>query len=72
MGARRCDGNRAHSYGPWQFPEEPIPLYGDGQKVRHWLYLEDQVILTRTDGIGFRHDPSRSSRLASNSLTVVA
>lgn len=19
-----------HNYGPWQFPEKPIPLYGDG------------------------------------------
>ncbi len=46
----RCTNN----YGPYQYPEkfipliithalqdEPIPLYGDGQQVRDWLYVED-------------------------------
>jgi dTDP-glucose 4,6-dehydratase len=46
----RCSNN----YGPWQFPEKLIPLmianaaeskelpvYGDGQNVRDWLYVED-------------------------------
>ena len=46
--------NCSNNYGPWQFPEklipvvilraaagEPIPLYGDGQNVRDWLYVED-------------------------------
>lgn len=46
----RCGNN----YGPRQFPEkflplalsnamndEPIPLYGDGQNVRDWIYVED-------------------------------
>ena len=60
-----------HTYGPWQFPEEPIPLYGDGQKLRDWLYVEDQVIAMRAEGLGFHHPPNRSSLLASNSLTVV-
>jgi dTDP-glucose 4,6-dehydratase len=45
----RCSNN----YGPWQFPEKLIPLmitnaseerelpvYGDGQNVRDWLYVE--------------------------------
>ena len=32
-----------HTYGPWQFPEKPIPLYGDGQNVRDWLYVDDHV-----------------------------
>jgi dTDP-glucose 4,6-dehydratase len=48
--------NCSNNYGPWQFPEklipvvilkaaagEPIPLYGDGQNVRDWLYVEDHV-----------------------------
>lgn len=42
------------NYGPFQFPEKlipllvvnalngrPLPLYGDGQNVRDWLYVED-------------------------------
>ncbi|MBA3256516.1 MAG: GDP-mannose 4,6-dehydratase, partial [Pyrinomonadaceae bacterium] len=46
----RCGNN----YGPRQFPEkflplalsnamndEPIPLYGDGQNVRDWIYVMD-------------------------------
>ena len=48
--------NCSNNYGPWQFPEklipvvilkaaagEPIPLYGDGQNVRDWVYVEDHV-----------------------------
>jgi len=48
--------NCSNNYGPWQFPEklipvvilravadESIPLYGDGQNVRDWLYVEDHV-----------------------------
>ena len=46
----RCGNN----YGPRQFPEkllplalsnalrdQPIPIYGDGQNVRDWIYVED-------------------------------
>jgi dTDP-glucose 4,6-dehydratase len=44
----------SNNYGPNQYPEkfipvvitkalrdEPIPVYGDGQQVRDWLYVED-------------------------------
>jgi dTDP-glucose 4,6-dehydratase len=44
----------SNNYGPNQFPEkliplmisnalddEPLPVYGDGQQVRDWLYVED-------------------------------
>lgn len=46
--------NCSNNYGPFQFPEkliplmilnaiagEPLPLYGDGQQVRDWLFVED-------------------------------
>ncbi len=46
----RCSNN----YGPYQFPEKllplmianaqedkPLPVYGDGQQVRDWLYVRD-------------------------------
>jgi dTDP-glucose 4,6-dehydratase len=35
--------NCSNNYGPWQFPEKPIPLYGDGAKMRDWLYVEDHA-----------------------------
>ncbi len=44
----------SNNYGPYQFPEKllplmilnavegkPLPVYGDGQNVRDWLYVED-------------------------------
>src|SRR4029450_10931757 len=47
-------GNCSNNYGPYQFPEkliplmirnalagEPLPVYGDGQQVRDWLYVLD-------------------------------
>jgi dTDP-glucose 4,6-dehydratase len=53
--------NCSNNYGPYQFPEklipltilramkgEPIPVYGDGQNVRDWLYVEDHCDAIRT------------------------
>ena len=49
----RCSNN----YGPYQFPEkliplmilralkdEPLPVYGTGENIRDWLYVEDHCI----------------------------
>lgn len=48
--------NCSNNYGPYQFPEKlipvvisnalsgkPIPVYGDGQQIRDWLYVEDHA-----------------------------
>lgn len=48
--------NCSNNFGPWQFPEKliptvilsavegrSIPLYGDGQNIRDWLFVEDHV-----------------------------
>jgi len=52
----RCSNN----YGPYQFPEkliplvidhilrrQPIPVYGDGQNIRDWLYVGDHCTAIR-------------------------
>jgi dTDP-glucose 4,6-dehydratase len=57
--------NCSNNYGPWQFPEkliplmiakalnhEPLPVYGNGENIRDWLYVDDHaralhLILTR-------------------------
>lgn len=57
--------NCSNNYGPWQFPEklipltvtnavigEKLPVYGKGENIRDWLYVEDHAdalctVLTR-------------------------
>ena len=53
--------NCSNNYGPYQFPEKliplmithalagkPLPVYGDGQQVRDWLYVGDHAGAIRT------------------------
>ena len=48
--------NCSNNYGPWQHPEKlipkiifnaindlPIPIYGNGENIRDWLFVEDHV-----------------------------
>ena len=52
--------NCSNNYGPYQFPEKliplmilnalegkPLPVYGDGQNVRDWLFVEDHCCALR-------------------------
>ncbi len=46
----------SNNYGHWQYPEklipltlnkilnlEPIPIYGDGENIRDWIYVKDNI-----------------------------
>ena len=52
--------NCSNNYGPYQFPEKliplmivnalagkPLPIYGDGQQIRDWLYVNDHCTAIR-------------------------
>ncbi|QJQ03362.1 dTDP-glucose 4,6-dehydratase [Herbaspirillum rubrisubalbicans] len=53
--------NCSNNYGPYHFPEKliplvisnalagnPLPIYGDGQQIRDWLYVTDHCAAIRT------------------------
>lgn len=53
--------NCSNNYGPYHFPEKlipllivnalagkPLPVYGDGQQIRDWLYVKDHCSAIRT------------------------
>ncbi len=78
--------NCSNNYGPYQFPEKliplmianalagkPLPVYGDGQNVRDWLYVGDHC--TRDSrGARARHagrDVQRRRRNEKKNLEVV-
>lgn len=53
--------NSSNNYGPYQYPEKlipliilnaingkPLPIYGDGQQVRDWLFVKDHCAAIHT------------------------
>ncbi|HET8763697.1 MAG TPA: dTDP-glucose 4,6-dehydratase [Rhodanobacter sp.] len=78
--------NCSNNYGPFQFPEkliplvtakalagEPLPVYGDGQNIRDWLYVGDHCSAIRrvleAGRVGETYNVGGNSER--NNLTVV-
>ncbi len=75
--------NCSNNYGPYQFPEklipvvilkclrgEPIPVYGKGENIRDWLYVEDHceaLSLVVQKGL-----PARRTTLAATTKNVTS
>ncbi len=69
--------NSSNNYGPYHFPEklipltilnalhgEPLPVYGRGENVRDWLYVEDHA--RALELIALRGEPGRSYNVGGN------
>ncbi|WP_456716935.1 dTDP-glucose 4,6-dehydratase [Bradyrhizobium sp. USDA 4353] len=77
--------NCSNNYGPFQFPEkliplsiltalkgEKIPLYGDGQQVRDWLYVEDHcralALVLKSGRVGETYNIGGESELSNKTV----
>lgn len=69
--------NCSNNYGPYHFPEklipliivkalagEPLPVYGAGNQVRDWLFVDDHVRALQT--VFERGEPGRSYNIGGN------
>ena len=69
--------NCSNNYGPYHFPEKliplmcintllgkPLPVYGDGQNIRDWLYVEDHC--TALDLVIHQGKPGETYNIGGN------
>ena len=70
--------NCSNNFGPYHFPEKliplvilnalamkPLPVYGKGENVRDWLYVEDHARALAT--VAMRGEPGETYNIGSNS-----
>lgn len=69
--------NCSNNYGPYHFPEKliplmcinillgkPLPVYGDGQNIRDWLYVEDHC--SAIDTVLHKSKPGETYNIGGN------
>jgi len=78
----------SNNFGPGQYPEkliprmisnalrlEPLPLYGDGQQIRDWLYVYDHVhallLVIQQGQVGSRYNIAGDNQLKNIDLVLM-
>tara|TARA_B110000003_G_scaffold12195_1_gene12254 strand:+ start:1018 stop:2007 length:990 start_codon:yes stop_codon:yes gene_type:complete len=80
--------NCSNNYGPNQYPEKliplfikniinniPIPIYGDGQNIRDWLYVKDHVfaidLIFHKSKIGKTYNIGGNNEITNNQIANI-
>tara|TARA_B100001250_G_scaffold268928_1_gene232021 strand:+ start:40 stop:1029 length:990 start_codon:yes stop_codon:yes gene_type:complete len=80
--------NCSNNYGPNQYPEKliplfinniinnnPIPIYGDGENIRDWLYVEDHIsaidLIFHNTKIGKTYNIGGNNEISNNEIANI-
>jgi dTDP-glucose 4,6-dehydratase len=80
--------NCSNNYGPNQYPEKliplfinniinnkPIPIYGDGENIRDWLYVKDHVLaidlIFHNSKIGKTYNVGGNNEISNNEIAKI-
>jgi len=80
--------NCSNNYGPYQYPEKliplfinniinnnPIPIYGDGNNIRDWLYVKDHIsaidLIFHNSKIGKTYNIGGNNEISNNEIAKI-